>query len=128
MTYAYNTLDVIWIISLVLLGGLILFTGFLAISAFGMKNMRALGVSMAVFGFVMIGSGLLMTIGMSPTMMGMSKALLIGVVMLIIGALMILRGCWMPLRKARKNEKMLDNTDMTSPDAGTKTSNNNFQK
>ena len=110
--YSYNTQELAWITSLFVLGGLILATGALGVSNFGMKKMRAIGSLMALFGAIMIGYGLFMTEGMSPPIMGFTDRFALGGAMLLIGALMILNGYWMTRRNQAPRVTMVpkDNT------------------
>jgi hypothetical protein len=114
MTYSYNVQDLAWAVLLFVLGGLILITGVISLSSFGMKNMRGIGSIMAIFGAIMIGSGLIMAEGMSPSMMGFTDRSAIGVAMFVIGALMIVNGFWMAARRNRF--RRMETTSMPSRD------------
>lgn len=113
--YSYNIQELVWIISLFVLGGLILATGALGVSNLGMKKMGAIGSLMALFGAIMIGYGLFMIEGMGPPMMGFTDRFALGGAMLLIGGLMILNGYWMVRRyqtprMARETMAPKDNT------------------
>jgi hypothetical protein len=80
-----------WIAFLFGLGVLIVATGSLYFTRFGMKNMRTLGFIMILYGAIMIGTGAVMISGMSG-IMSPSQSIVLGFLMLIAAVLMIFEG------------------------------------
>ena len=78
-----------WIILLALLGVAVLVTGILYLSNFGMKNMRFLGLLMALYGAIMasIGFAMLLEYGLMGGSMILNLEL--GLSMLVVALLMI---------------------------------------
>lgn len=87
-----------WLVALlVLLGLVVLFTGLLYLSSFGMMRMRPRGILMVFYGIAMIGSGLYMIAGLQ-IMSSASLSTGFGVAMLVVATLMILLGFGMTWR------------------------------
>lgn len=95
MSSTYSLSNLVWSISLFVLGAFLLITSLASISQAGLARMHLFGALMIAYGIVMLFVGSAMFVRVAPMMNGY---LVSGMGMFLVGALMIVNGALMNRR------------------------------